>query len=114
MDVVRELAGQGTGVIFISHRMAEIDTLCDRVQVLCNGMNADEMRVGDALDVQRALSWMGGNLNDGNEGPGNEPEAPSVQKKEHPVHGPGRVVVMPVFRVRGLKAGKRANTPRLK
>src|SRR3546814_4008265 len=85
------------------------DLWCDRVQVLCNGMNAGEMRVSDALDVQRALSWMGGNLNDGNEGPGNEPEAPSVQKKEHPVPGPGRVVVMPVLRVKGLKAGQRLN-----
>src|SRR3546814_16488471 len=106
MDVVRELAGQGTGVIFISHRMAEIDTLRDRVQVLCNGMNVGEMRVGDALDVQRALSWLGGNLNDGIEGTGNEHEAPFGQKRVTQVPGPGRVGVMQVVRIKGLKRGR--------
>ncbi len=58
--VIRALAARGTAILFISHRMAEIEALCDRVLVLCNGRHAGELQVGSQLDEARVLAWMGG------------------------------------------------------
>jgi ribose transport system ATP-binding protein len=58
--VIRALAARGTAIVFISHRMAEIEALCDRVLVLCNGRHAGELQVGSQLDEARVLAWMGG------------------------------------------------------
>jgi ribose transport system ATP-binding protein len=58
--VIRALAAHGTAIVFISHRMAEIEALCDRVMVLCNGRHAGELPVGGQLDEPRVLAWMGG------------------------------------------------------
>ncbi|HEY1997148.1 sugar ABC transporter ATP-binding protein [Paraburkholderia sp.] len=60
MRVIRALAARGTAIVFISHRMAEIEALCDRVLVLCNGRHAGELQVGGQLDEPRVLAWMGG------------------------------------------------------
>jgi ribose transport system ATP-binding protein len=58
--VIRALAARGTAILFISHRMAEIEALCDRVLVLCNGRRAGELQVGSQLDEACVLAWMGG------------------------------------------------------
>ena len=49
--VIRELRGQGWGIIYVSHRLDEIDEIADRVQVLRDGRS-----VGPALTgrVERA------------------------------------------------------------
>jgi len=39
-EVVRELRAEGVGIIYISHRLSEIETLADRVVVLRDGRNA--------------------------------------------------------------------------
>lgn len=42
-EVVTRLAGRGVGVIFISHRLAEVKKLAHRVTVLRDGKNAGEL-----------------------------------------------------------------------
>ncbi|MBI5852491.1 MAG: sugar ABC transporter ATP-binding protein [Planctomycetes bacterium] len=41
--VVRELASQGVSVVYISHRLGEVEALADRVVVLRDGRNAGEL-----------------------------------------------------------------------
>ncbi|QSN64587.1 sugar ABC transporter ATP-binding protein [Caballeronia sp. M1242] len=60
MRAVRGLTARGTAVVFISHRMAEIESLCDRVMVLCNGRAVGELPVRGHLDEPRVLELMGG------------------------------------------------------
>jgi ribose transport system ATP-binding protein len=48
LQLVRELAGQGVSVIYISHRLAEIDQCADRVAVLRDGKNAGELGKAEA------------------------------------------------------------------
>jgi ribose transport system ATP-binding protein len=43
LELVRELAAQGVSVIYISHRLGEIDECADRVVVLRDGKNAGEL-----------------------------------------------------------------------
>jgi ribose transport system ATP-binding protein len=60
IGVVKALAAQGTAIVFISHRMAEIEALCDSVVVLCNGKRIGQLEVGGSLDEARVLEMMGG------------------------------------------------------
>ncbi len=66
-DIVRNLAGRGLAVIFISHKLAEVIALCERVVVLRGGAKvadratagADramlaEMMVGRSIEVRRS------------------------------------------------------------
>jgi len=48
LELVRELAQQGVGVIYISHRLGEIDECADRVVVLRDGSNAGELTHDEA------------------------------------------------------------------
>jgi ribose transport system ATP-binding protein len=60
MLAIRTLAARGTAIVFISHRMAEVEALCDRLVVLCNGRHAGELAVNGQIDEARVLAWMGG------------------------------------------------------
>ncbi|WP_233858223.1 sugar ABC transporter ATP-binding protein [Paraburkholderia sp. HD33-4] len=96
MHVVRNLTARGTAVVFISHRMAEIEALCDRVLVLCNGRPVGELPVGGQLDEARVLELMGGaaaaQVRDGKRG-----------RAGRPAHTAGTVALS----VRDLRAGAR-------
>jgi len=48
LELVRELSGQGVSVIYISHRLGEVDQCADRVVVLRDGKNAGELAHGEA------------------------------------------------------------------
>jgi len=48
LELVCELSGQGVGVIYISHRLGEIENCADRVIVLRDGQNAGELLVAEA------------------------------------------------------------------
>jgi ribose transport system ATP-binding protein len=48
LQLVRELAGQGVSVIYISHRLTEVDQCADRVVVLRDGKNAGELGKAEA------------------------------------------------------------------
>jgi ribose transport system ATP-binding protein len=100
IGVVKALAAQGTAIVFISHRMAEIEALCDSVVVLCNGRRAGQLDVGGSLDEARVLQMMGG-VAGGAADTGTLPPEAMVQLA---AGGGQRPVAMTV---RGLKAGRR-------
>lgn len=58
-DVIRGLKSQGVGVIYISHRLAEVKTLADRVVVLRDGENAGELE-GEDIQHSQMVSLMVG------------------------------------------------------
>jgi ABC-type sugar transport system ATPase subunit len=47
LAVVRELAGQGIGIIYVSHRLEEIFQIADRVTVLRDGAHVATRPIGD-------------------------------------------------------------------
>ena len=46
-DVIRELKREGTGIVYVSHRLEEIAAVCDRVEVLRDGRNVGGAAVAD-------------------------------------------------------------------
>jgi len=58
-DIARELRSQGIGIIYISHRLEEIFSLCDRVTVLRDGQNVGEAKV-DEINRQQLIEMMVG------------------------------------------------------
>ena len=62
-EIMRNLAGQGVGIIYISHKMSELSEVCDRVTVLRDGTYVGTRVVADtprdeliAMMVGRELS----------------------------------------------------------
>ena len=58
LRVVRELRSQGIGIIYISHRLDEIDAIADRVTILRDGVRRDPREV--ELDRERMIALMVG------------------------------------------------------
>jgi len=50
--VMRELKRDGIGIIFISHRLDEVLTMCDRVMVLRDGKNVGDLEAKTASEEQ--------------------------------------------------------------
>ncbi len=48
LSIIREIAEQGVGIIFVSHRLEEVLSVCQRITVLRDGEVAADMRRGDA------------------------------------------------------------------
>jgi ribose transport system ATP-binding protein len=59
LQVVRELRAAGAGIIYISHRLTEVEQLADRVVVLRDGKNAGELK-RDEIDRDRMVQLMVG------------------------------------------------------
>jgi ribose transport system ATP-binding protein len=57
--VVRDLRSRGVSVIYISHRLGEVQTLADRVTVLRDGRNAGDLR-GAEIRHERLVQLMVG------------------------------------------------------
>jgi len=57
--VIRELRNRDVSIIYISHRLAEVKELADRVAVLRDGRNADELGRGE-IDHDRMVKLMVG------------------------------------------------------
>jgi ABC-type sugar transport system ATPase subunit len=57
---IRRLTGDGVATVFISHRLAEVESICDDVVVLRNGQTVGSWPVGASLDHGRVLSLMTG------------------------------------------------------
>ena len=84
---IRRLTRAGVGVVFISHRLAEVEQICDRILVLRNGKSVGDWETSGRLDEERILELMSG-----------DPEArlrPRVRRQ------PGETVLT----VSGLRAG---------
>jgi ABC-type sugar transport system ATPase subunit len=58
-QVVRELTGQGIGVIYVSHRLDEIFQIADRVLVLRDGSRVGEAAIGE-VSRRRLIEMMVG------------------------------------------------------
>ena len=58
--IMRQLAGQGIGIIYISHRLSEIFENCDTVSVLRDGVMISKYNVKDVTSVQQLVNDMAG------------------------------------------------------
>ena len=59
LDLIRELAGRGVGIIYISHKMDEIFRIADRVTVLRDGTHVSTDRAADT-NVEQVIARMVG------------------------------------------------------
>jgi simple sugar transport system ATP-binding protein len=59
MDLIRSLKTKGIGVIFISHNLADMFAVSDRIVVLRRGIVAGERQVGD-VDPEEIVRLMVG------------------------------------------------------
>ena len=57
--IIRSLAGEGVGFIYISHRLREVFSVCDRVTVLRDGSVVGSRPVGE-VDTQTLIGMMVG------------------------------------------------------
>jgi ribose transport system ATP-binding protein len=88
--LIKQLRAQGLAIIYISHRMAEIYELSDRVSVLRDGEYVG-MLERDALSAEVLVKMMVGR------------DLGGFYKKQHAAYDPGAVVM----RVRDMADGKR-------
>jgi ribose transport system ATP-binding protein len=58
-DIIRQLRGQGVGVVHISHRLEELKLIADRVTVMRDGRYVDTVRTAEA-PIDRIISMMVG------------------------------------------------------
>jgi rhamnose transport system ATP-binding protein len=77
-DIVRRLRASGVGIVYVSHRMAEIFALADRVTVLRDGVCVGTKPIGE-VDETQLVSMMVGR---------------SVDKLYPPAQGPVRDVAL--------------------
>ena len=59
LEITRELAGEGMGVIYVSHRLEEIFAVADRVVVLRDGRSVGEAKI-DEIDREGLIELMVG------------------------------------------------------
>ena len=86
-DAVRGLTREGVAVVFISHRLDEVEAICDRILVLRNGRRVGDWATSGRLDEARILELMTGD--------------PEARLRAHVRREPGDVVLT----VRGLRGG---------
>lgn len=58
-EIVRQLRGEGTGIVFISHRLDDIFSIADRVTALRDGCHVDTHDIGD-MDHDALVQMMVG------------------------------------------------------
>lgn len=57
--VIERLRRQGVGIVYISHRMAELQRICDRITVMRDGQYMDTVKTGE-VTVDRIIAMMVG------------------------------------------------------
>ena len=62
-EIMRSLAGQGVGIIYISHKMSELNEVCDRVTVLRDGMYVGTRVVAETPREELITMMVGRELN---------------------------------------------------
>jgi ribose transport system ATP-binding protein len=83
-DVIRDLRARGVAILYISHRLAEVEALADRVLGLRDGRNAGELSRGQISRAAMVRLMVGRDLS---------------QQFPHTAHRAGEVVL----RARGLR-----------
>jgi ribose transport system ATP-binding protein len=93
LELVRELSKQGVSVIYISHRLGEVEHCADRVVVLRDGKNAGELPKTE-IRHDRIVSLMVGRAIKGFYAAPSRPRAPGFFKvrKAHSSRYPARTV----------------------
>ena len=61
--LLRKLRDGGTSIIYISHRLEEVLSICDRATVLRDGQNVDTVEIRDVDDKQLVRMMIGRDLN---------------------------------------------------
>ncbi len=59
-DLVNAIKRTGVGIIYISHRLEEIQRVADRVSVLRDGMNIGSVPAGESLDIAKVIEMIAG------------------------------------------------------
>ncbi len=62
LAMLQRLAGRGLAILYISHRLPEIFTICDRVTVLRDGRHIKTMDIGDTTPDDLVDQMVGGEL----------------------------------------------------
>jgi ABC-type sugar transport system ATPase subunit len=57
--IIRELRADGVGVIYVSHMLAEVLDIADRITVLRDGRTVDTVRADDVLEADLAQMMVG-------------------------------------------------------
>jgi ribose transport system ATP-binding protein len=70
LETVRKEADTGRGVIYISHRFAEIAQLCDRASVLRDGMTVGELPIAPGVEDRVVEMMLGARIDLGARAPG--------------------------------------------
>ncbi len=60
-DIIRDLKTKGVSIVYISHRMEEIFSLCDRITILRDGKHVHTGKIAD-IDLQKTISLMVGRV----------------------------------------------------
>lgn len=63
MEILKQLAAQGTAVIFISHKLNEVQSVCDRITVLRDGQTVATVESQDCDTDQLAALMVGREVN---------------------------------------------------
>jgi ABC-type sugar transport system ATPase subunit len=59
-DIIRDLAGQGKGIIVFSSELPEIVQLCDRIVLMCEGRVVAVLENGKGIDSDRIMALVAG------------------------------------------------------
>ncbi|WP_265519960.1 sugar ABC transporter ATP-binding protein [Nitratireductor luteus] len=79
LDVIRGLSSRGVAVLFISHRLNEVEAIADRVSVLRDGRNAGELAGGEIRRDSMIGMMIGRDLNQFYEKRRHERQAPVLE-----------------------------------
>lgn len=63
-DVIRSLSKQGVSIVYISHRMEEIFTICDRITVMRDGKTVDTKKIKETNFNEVVKKMVGRELED--------------------------------------------------
>ncbi len=94
-DLLAELKAQGVAILFISHRMNEVDTLCDTLSVFRNGRHIETFAKGEKTERQIVNLMIGRDV---------EAQFPPKQSPRPADQHPA-----PLLSVRGLRWQNRLN-----
>jgi ribose transport system ATP-binding protein len=94
-EAIRQAREQGRSVLFISHRLLEVQEVCDRVTVLRDGRNVDTYKTSEGKEQRIVASMLG------------ERAALAVTEPRRVAHTSHAQPGEPALRVRGLSDGHR-------
>ena len=97
LDVIRQLKAHGVAVLFISHRLTEVEDIADRVVVLRDGRNVGELAGSDIQKERMVLMMIGRDLDRLYDGSTHEAGAPALQFRGIKTHAfPSEIVNLTV------------------